>query len=244
MLAASSVRCGGSARARAGRGVWIARRSAAGGRARPGCDGGPGLALLRRSPRRTSHRPTLDGRQPPALASCSGRWSLSAAKVPVRGRFTAPGCHVGQDPDQPAGCPVGFQLRPAAGSHVRSAPHSRLTCENVGACHLADVRSLATSQAVKDQIRRPQRASELRKRGAKGTRTPGLLHAMKATQSPPPALTRRDQPKQRRGATPSDSEQRPPTLICYPNRYPGHARSPLPPHRPRRAPAAWRGQRN
>src|SRR5450755_978549 len=33
MLAASSVRCGGSARARAGRGVWIARRSAAGGRA-------------------------------------------------------------------------------------------------------------------------------------------------------------------------------------------------------------------
>ena len=60
--------------------------------------------------------------------------------------------------------------------------------------------------------------------GAMGIRTPDLLHAMKATPSPPPAQTRRDQPKQRRGATPSDSEQRPPTLICYPNRYPGHAR--------------------
>ena len=57
MLAASSVRCGGSARARASRGSGSPGRSAAGGRARPGCDGGPELALLCRSPRRTSHRP-------------------------------------------------------------------------------------------------------------------------------------------------------------------------------------------
>jgi hypothetical protein len=77
-----------------------------------------------------------------------------------------------------------------------------------------------------------------------GIRTPGLLHAMKATPSPPPALTRRDQPKQRPRATPSDSEQRPPTLICYPDRYPAHARSALPQHRARRAPAALPGQGN
>jgi hypothetical protein len=82
MLAASSVRCGGSARARASQGPGSPGRSAAGGRARPGCDGGPELALLCRSPRRTSDRPAVDGRQPAALASCSGRWSLSAAKVP------------------------------------------------------------------------------------------------------------------------------------------------------------------
>jgi hypothetical protein len=77
-----------------------------------------------------------------------------------------------------------------------------------------------------------------------GIRTPDLLHAMKATPSPPPALTRRDQQKQRRRATPSDFEQRPPTLICYPDRYPAHARSALPQHRARRAPAASRGQGN
>jgi hypothetical protein len=64
--------------------------------------------------------------------------------------------------------------------------------------------------------------------GATETRTPDLLHAMKSTLSPPPALTRRDQPKQRRRATRSDGEQRPQTLICYPARYPGHARSALP----------------
>jgi hypothetical protein len=155
MLAASSVRSGGPARARAGRGIWITGRPAAGGSPGPGCDGAPGTSPSVPLPQRTSHRPALDGRQPPALASCSGWWSLCAAKVPVRGRSTAPGCHLGQDPDQPAGCPVGFQLGPAAGSHVRSAPHSTLTCENVRYCHLADVRSLAARQATKDQIRRP-----------------------------------------------------------------------------------------
>ncbi len=74
--------------------------------------------------------------------------------------------------------------------------------------------------------------------GAMGIRTPDLLHAMKSAPSPPPALTRRDQPKQQHRATRSDAEQRPPTLICYPDRYPGHARSALPWHRPRRTLAA------
>jgi hypothetical protein len=139
MLAASSVRCGGSARARAGRGgsgsPGVPLRAAG---PRPGCDGGPGTSPSVPLRKRTGHRPALDGRQPPALASRSGLWSLSAAEVPVRGRSKAPGCHLGQDPDQPAGCPVGFQLGPTAGSLVRSAPHSTLTCENIGACHLAD----------------------------------------------------------------------------------------------------------
>jgi hypothetical protein len=80
--------------------------------------------------------------------------------------------------------------------------------------------------------------------GAMGIRTPDLLHAMKATPSPPPAPTQRDQQKQRRGATQSDSEQRPPTLICYPTATqdtPAH-RSPLTGHAA--PPPAWRGQRN
>ncbi len=68
-----------------------------------------------------------------------------------------------------------------------------------------------------------------------GIRTPDLLHAMKPAPSSPPALTWRDQPKQRPRATQSDAEQRPPTPICYPDRYLGHARSALPWHQPRRA---------
>ena len=54
-------------------------------------------------------------------------------------------------------------------------------------------------------------ASELRKRGAKGTRTPGLLHAMKATPSPPPALTRvtsQNSHAEQRRATPNNARQR------------------------------------
>jgi hypothetical protein len=47
--------------------------------------------------------------------------------------------------------------------------------------------------------------------GSMGIRTPGLLHAMKATPSPPPALTRRDQPNsdpEQRRATQNNARQR------------------------------------
>jgi|SRR6266496_3629017 len=45
-----------------------------------------------------------------------------------------------------------------------------------------------------------------------GIRTPDLLHAMKPAPSPPPALTRRDQPNsdpEQRRATPSNARRRP-----------------------------------
>lgn len=139
MLAASPVRCGGPARARASQGSGSPGVPLRGGRARPGCGGGPVSYPCVPLTAANRNRPALDGRQPPALASCSGRWSLSAVKAPVRGRVKAPGCHRGQDPDQPAGCPAGFQPGPTGSSRVRSAPHSTLACENAGFCHLADV---------------------------------------------------------------------------------------------------------
>src|ERR1022692_440786 len=62
-----------------------------------------------------------------------------------------------------------------------------------------------------------------------GIRTPDLWHAMKPRHLRLPVHTRRDQRKDRRGATPGDAEQRPQTPICYPTRYP-HTRvtEPLP----------------
>jgi hypothetical protein len=43
---------------------------------------------------------------------------------------------------------------------------------------------LAVLQAFKDHFRRSQLAFDMRKRGAKGTRTPRLLHAMQQEQRP------------------------------------------------------------
>lgn len=123
-------------------GVWIARRSAAGRPGGPVVAAAPCLTLVCRSPRRTAiGRHWMAGSHRRWLRAQDG-WSLRAVKAPVRGRVKAPGCHRGQDPDQPAGCPAGFQPGPTGSSHVRSAPHSTLACENAGFCHLADVRLL------------------------------------------------------------------------------------------------------
>jgi hypothetical protein len=144
-----------------------------------------------------------------------------------------------QSPPEP-----GRYSRPA-GPHLDSAARvsgqkaGRSGCGRLGPNRRAGRLARCTwlsGKASESWLRISNYASELG--GAMGIRTPDLLHAMKATPSPPPALTRRDQQKQRRGATQSDAEQRPQTLICYPDRYPRHARSAFPRHRPRRTMAA------
>jgi hypothetical protein len=70
--------------------------------------------------------------------------------------------------------------------------------------------------------------------GAMGIRTPDLLHAMKPAPSPPPALTCRDQQKQRRGATQSDAEQHPQTAHLLPRPLPRTRPLSTPQLRPRR----------
>ena len=82
MLAASPVRCGGSARARASQGSGSPGVPLRGGRARPGCGGGPVSYPCVPLTAANRYRPALDGRQPPSLATCSGRWSLSAVSGP------------------------------------------------------------------------------------------------------------------------------------------------------------------
>src|SRR5712692_11826187 len=89
---------------------------------------------------------------------------------------------------EPLGLPIGYQFG-CPGAKAVTQPYPRpcsalLTC--IGFRPDKDLKLLqdAELQALRDHFRRSEHAFDLRKRGAKGTRTPGLLHAMQLKRLP------------------------------------------------------------
>ena len=135
-----------------------------------------------RPPQRPLNTPSAGRR---LLTLCSPRYSLSAAEIPVSGQPKAPSAAVSRTKNQTAGFPLGSRPDLTAATIPNQQRRGVLTCENTRPYKTHQItRLLAKLKEAKDQIQRPEMASELRKRGAKGTRTPWPLACHEAPAQP------------------------------------------------------------